>query len=509
MASTSLQQQLKRLKSAPTGALAVERDYSSLLYTKKEASALDHDEFYKIGLAGLSGMKKVDDEFDAYAPELFAKEKTRFNRAMLQKDDAEQFNRQIETFLLRLSPHFHHQCCRQVLEWLVHNYQIHTYNAEAVLLTFLPYHSVNSFGRLIHILKFNATTWDWLAEYQKDAAPIMINILCRACQVGRSYWLVSTLSTFVQTAIERLGPAYVNERMQNYFTFLVALFGNLIENSTSSGTVDDQLLSRLMPFLSVALKSKLEPFKCAGIMLWSCLSMNVTALDEETAQSALKLLLYKLRSNTFPLVLQATCVLCQRLSLDVLPKNATLRIVYNEKELNATIEMQKLMELFDMSPFLVPFWRILIEEYRNGENETWRDSYLTMLINTMDLERMNSVQAGKAFQLLLDWVGSMENGKMFPENMSRHIRSMVIRFVTSFDEVVKSAQGGQENNAQHLMDACGIQPHEVGQLELVSNAAALNAKGKRKKRVSGGEGCKFDTIIRWDPDIKQNGGKRK
>jgi hypothetical protein len=46
---TSLQHQLRRLKKAETRALTVERDYSSLIYTKKDAASFDREEFYKIG----------------------------------------------------------------------------------------------------------------------------------------------------------------------------------------------------------------------------------------------------------------------------------------------------------------------------------------------------------------------------------------------------------------------------------------------------------------------------
>lgn len=54
---TSLSTQLKKLKRAPTRALAVERDYSSLLFNKKEAGSYDKDDFYKIGLLFLGVLK--------------------------------------------------------------------------------------------------------------------------------------------------------------------------------------------------------------------------------------------------------------------------------------------------------------------------------------------------------------------------------------------------------------------------------------------------------------------
>ena len=47
---TSLKQQLERFKSAATHSLTIERDYSSLLFDKKEASSHNREDFYKIGL---------------------------------------------------------------------------------------------------------------------------------------------------------------------------------------------------------------------------------------------------------------------------------------------------------------------------------------------------------------------------------------------------------------------------------------------------------------------------
>ena len=69
-------------------------------------------------------MKALDDNFDSYEPELFTKDKLNMNRAMLTKEEAEALNEQIEAMILRLCPYFHHHCCRQVLEWLIHKYQV-------------------------------------------------------------------------------------------------------------------------------------------------------------------------------------------------------------------------------------------------------------------------------------------------------------------------------------------------------------------------------------------------
>ena len=69
-------------------------------------------------------MKKLDPEFDFYEPELFVKKMLKFNRAMIGKEEENELSQKIDKMLLRLSPYFHHQCCREVLEWLIHKFQV-------------------------------------------------------------------------------------------------------------------------------------------------------------------------------------------------------------------------------------------------------------------------------------------------------------------------------------------------------------------------------------------------
>ncbi|CAK5089414.1 unnamed protein product [Meloidogyne enterolobii] len=362
---TSLSTQLKKLKKAPTHALAVERDYSSLLFNKKEAGSYDKDDFYKIGLAGLAGMKKLDDNFDTYLPELFEKKLIKFNRAIISKEENAEFDQKIEKMLLLLSPYFHHQCCREVLEWFIHKFQIHSYNAEALFLTFLPFHSINSFGRLLHILKFNSPDMNWLEEYQKDAAPIPLNILCRFCQSGRDYWLITCLNKFVVNFVEILEEKHINN-MQHYFTFLASLYGNLIENR--GATIDDQLISRLMPFIGISLKSKIEAFKYFGIIISCTLAVNVS-INDEIAKNILKLLFYNFEISFAEITFQTANVICERLELSKLPKKSILRLINDFDLFQLSDLLLKLMSKYEMVAFLSLFWRILIEQIISGKKK--------------------------------------------------------------------------------------------------------------------------------------------
>lgn len=67
---------------------------------------------------------KFDSQFDSYEPELFEESKLEFNRGLLKKGENNELNEILERFIVRLTPYFHHFCCKQVLEWLIHKYRV-------------------------------------------------------------------------------------------------------------------------------------------------------------------------------------------------------------------------------------------------------------------------------------------------------------------------------------------------------------------------------------------------
>lgn len=75
--------------------------------------------------------------------------------------------------------------------------------------------------------------------------------------------------------------------MQMHFTFLSSLMVHLFADPAN---VSDELISRILPCVGIALKSRILPHKIAGYMVVCDLCMHVT-LNEETLHNILKLCL--------------------------------------------------------------------------------------------------------------------------------------------------------------------------------------------------------------------------
>jgi hypothetical protein len=95
--------------------------------------------------------------------------------------------------------------------------------------------------------------------------------------------------TVLTVLFQEVGADYVEQKMHHYFTFIATIFTALCEEPTK---VDNNLVSRITPFLGRALKSPIGPFKCAGLMIVCNLAMH-TSLTTEASESFLNLMLLK------------------------------------------------------------------------------------------------------------------------------------------------------------------------------------------------------------------------
>lgn len=67
----------------------------------------------------------------------------------------------------------------------------------------MVYHSTNSFGRLLKILRIDRPEFEFTKEFSKEGLPLPFNSILKACLKGGSnYFLVGSYSNFLQQAIQ-------------------------------------------------------------------------------------------------------------------------------------------------------------------------------------------------------------------------------------------------------------------------------------------------------------------
>ncbi|KAK6028870.1 hypothetical protein OSTOST_05032 [Ostertagia ostertagi] len=307
---TSLSSQLQSLRTATAQHQTVERRHVSLLFAKKEAEALDRETVYNIGCVGLRKLKELDGEFAA-KNDLFDESRLHFQRSMITNEENLALNEKIEKLLFLLSPYLQHFACQQVLEWL-----IYAYNAESMILTFLPFHETNVFGRILSILEYNfATSKDWafMEGFGKKEYPVPFSSIVKNT-VSSTHSLITRLGDHLNRGIQLVGEEFLEKKCHMLFTFYTKLLIAVLEESSK---IDDALLAKIIPLIAIGLKSALPSFRQASLMVICQLAVTVK-LTPDVVASLTKVVLMKVRSNSLESSLSTLIVLCQQQSVESL-----------------------------------------------------------------------------------------------------------------------------------------------------------------------------------------------
>lgn len=170
---TSLERQLKRLKTPQTEEFRQQKYRVSFLYDRKEAAAIDCDTHLRIANKGFKKLLKLNDELEPFA-DLFSEESKKIERSALLKDENDQLSDRIRKFInLSIVPFFMLNDCHETLEYLLYKYQVHTYQQNDLLCALLPYHEARLFARALQVIPvLDSDMWGWLEPYKKEGVPV-------------------------------------------------------------------------------------------------------------------------------------------------------------------------------------------------------------------------------------------------------------------------------------------------------------------------------------------------
>ncbi|PAV59942.1 hypothetical protein WR25_17399 [Diploscapter pachys] len=253
---TSLEKQLESLRTATARQLTVERKHVSILFDQREAASHDRETIYKIGCTGLEHLRKIDSAVFDGPNRLFDESALNLNRSMLTKEENEQLDGEIGRFLFLVAPYLQHFACQQTLEWLIYRFQIHAYNAESLMLSLLPFHETNVFGRILSVLDFqfdSSKEWSFLKPYARKRSPVPFNALIKSNPAAVKS-LINKFFDHIQFGIGTTDQSFMEAKASILFTFYAKLVCGLLD----SKKLDDALLSRIVPLIANGIKAILK-----------------------------------------------------------------------------------------------------------------------------------------------------------------------------------------------------------------------------------------------------------
>uniref|UniRef100_A0A914X4D5 HEAT repeat-containing protein 1 n=1 Tax=Plectus sambesii TaxID=2011161 RepID=A0A914X4D5_9BILA len=471
---TSLSEQLQRLAIPAAAQLTADRRRASFLFDAKQAAGLDRETVFKIGQQGLSALKEIDAAFGEFDSNLFAESSQNVDRSILSKDANAKLNANIEKFLLRITPYFLLSPAHKAIEWLVYRFNVHEFNVDAVLAAGLPYHDTNTFARLLSIVELapNDRQWAWLQSFKKSEAPVTRRALINACQ-SSNHALVSFVCEQIPRAIATLGEDELATKAQVLFTFVTSTLIGVLEDGS---LVTDKLISKIVPYLAIALRSKLKPYRLCSLMVTCQLGVVVT-LSDTVVQSLLKLILLKGNVATIEASLAACVVLCQRQTVSRLPRKAILKLARKAADLSLITHLTSLSETFDLDRFLKALWTTLLDQSIIVDDDA-RQVCADLIASTITELKLTPDEAATFFRLFMEAQGGSPKVD-FPSNLKTAVRAACLRHAASFDVVRKEWIVQDAGVVEAVITRCSIAPHEIG---ITSAETETNAERKKRRR---------------------------
>ncbi|GMS84539.1 hypothetical protein PENTCL1PPCAC_6714 [Pristionchus entomophagus] len=463
---TSLSRQLEALSTAASLQLGVEAQHPSLLFDRKEAAGLDRETVHKIGCTGFEQLLKLDSVF-SQDEKLFDENSMEVQRLLLSPDEASDLNMGIERFLVRLSPYLQHFAAQQALEWLIYKYHIHSYNAEFLIVNFLPFHESNIYGRLLGVLNFKfakSKEWCFMTEYAKKRLHIPFSTLLKNALSG-THVLLSQVISHLERCVELVGDSYVEGKCPILFAFLAKL---LLETLNPKNPIDDSLLSKIIPVIANGIRSKIRSLRYASLMVICQLSLSAK-LTEKTLSSILKLLIMKLRTETMTESISTIIVLTQQQKVESFSVKATIKMLRRDDLSSIISTISLLGKKSDLTNFYSALWSTLLEINKDSEGSGHEKELTTLLVGT--LNEVSGEQASILISLLLN---HLSEGAKIPQGIVEEVHPLVARFSDQFETIREEWKVKDAKALSTLISLCNLD-------------ALLMVEGTSKKKEEGGE----------------------
>ncbi|NWU93578.1 HEAT1 protein, partial [Upupa epops] len=272
---TSLAEQLKRLSLPQTDPSLLSRsEAASLLFSAREAAAIDRDTFFAIGCTGLEELMGIDPSFEVFQSSLFSSTSKGLERSVQSKAVNQQLNKNISLFLIHLSPYFMLKPAQKCLEWLIHRFHIHLYNQDSLIGCVLPYHETNLFVRVIQLIDIRSPThkWHWMDPIRKPGVPLARGTVITHCYKDLDF--MDFICRLVAKSVKVFSECPGNSSQLR--VLLVFYASTIVSALGAVEKITDTIVSMLLPYIQKGLKSSVQDYKAATYMIICQMTVKVT-----------------------------------------------------------------------------------------------------------------------------------------------------------------------------------------------------------------------------------------
>ena len=347
--ATSLATQLARIAVKSTNALdlkAQKKAHSqSLLFDPQAAATQDFDTIYQICLEGYQELCRIDPRFIGFANNIFSEQSKREDRAQMTAAENTELDSVLERFLTLVGSRLLLKPAVKAVEWLVRRFRLEisysekTYSAlivnrvqenniEALLLTFLPYHTLPNFTTLLSILPPTLPpTLKFLHPYKESLANPSRHTIVHTATHNLGFLLA--LNTYV------LKSCRARNHYRGLLSFWAGIFteavSGMLDQSASrreaQARKEQDILLRVLPVLNEGLSTKSVPDLRVGCYMVLTILTSRVQLNDHVLEAMMEAVVSHWTIDTTHAGLICLSVLAQSKSTSKLPKKVYKAIV--------------------------------------------------------------------------------------------------------------------------------------------------------------------------------------
>ncbi|KAI5208862.1 hypothetical protein AUEXF2481DRAFT_99178 [Aureobasidium subglaciale EXF-2481] len=315
--ATALQQQLAQIAKKSTDQLDLKAQRAqhskSLLFDARVAANQTFDTVYQICVEGFQELCMLDARFAPFAANLFSDQSKSEERINLTKQENEDLDRIIESFLGLVASRLLLRPGLKAVEWLVRRFRVHEYNTEALVLTFLPYHANPVFPTMLSILpKALPPTLKFLQPYIPTLSSPPSQALVYAAINNPSFF-----TAFNTHVVRTANLGHHSVMLLQFWAGVMTPTVNGMLDAAMSGRADvrsqrqEDLLLRLVPVLQQTLRIKNVPELYLGSCMIICILVSKSQLDDKVLDSFMDALLRGCTTQTLDQALASLAIIAE------------------------------------------------------------------------------------------------------------------------------------------------------------------------------------------------------
>ncbi|KAH9819858.1 U3 small nucleolar RNA-associated protein 10 [Teratosphaeria destructans] len=341
--ATALQQQLAVIAANSTHQLDLKaqkaRHSKSLLFEPRDAATQSFDTIYQICYEGFEELCMLDARFRPFARNIFSEQSKNEDRTQMTAQENGELDKTVESFLGLVGGRMLLKPALKAVEWLVRRFRVQEHNAEAILLTFLPYHTSHIFPTLLSILPEQLpATFRWLHPYAAS-----LQSPPRHAVLGAAIGNQGFFAAFSQYTLRVAKARHHSAVLIGFWASVTAQAVNGMIDSTRSGRDEirkqreEDLLLRTFPILQCALSIK----GASELYLGACMILTILAtkasLEDKTLDAIIEAIASPWTSDTIEHGLICLAVIMEEKGHAALPRSV-LRAILNTDGAIAMIE---------------------------------------------------------------------------------------------------------------------------------------------------------------------------